>query len=100
MKSDLITPRFISHYVLFSIGHTLSLVPLLRLLARGVPVSTVYGSKDKVTPAHQGSFLWELARVPYHVIYGAGHMPYMLAGGEYFAEVRFTELTSALFSYA
>ncbi len=40
--------------------------PLLALLNLTIPVATVYGSEDAISPAHQGEMLRELSGIETH----------------------------------
>ena len=81
LMSDEITSKFIVHRYGWALGTGVALSPLLNLT---MPVLTVTGSLDEISPPHQGAFVNALAGVPHRLIEGAGHVPYILHQGEDF----------------
>eukprot|EP01036_Dinobryon_divergens_P001893 gene1893-2486_t len=81
MRSEIISNHFLRHRGVYTIGTSLALLPLLNLTSAGVPVSVSYGTRDTITPLHQGYMLQELTAIPVFEVQGAGHVPYILNGG-------------------
>ena len=78
---------FLKHRFFYTTATSLALVPLLVIQSSGVPVTTVYGELDPITPPHQGQLLWELGGIPTLLVTGAGHVPYMYNSGSDFVKV-------------
>mmetsp|Transcript_30163 Transcript_30163/g.30652 ORF Transcript_30163/g.30652 Transcript_30163/m.30652 type:complete len:480 (-) Transcript_30163:72-1511(-) len=88
MQCERIAHRFVRHYLFYSRGTSLILLPLLRIMGSGVPVSLAYGSHDTITPMHQGVFLANITGgFPVYEVRGAGHVPYNANGGADFTEI-------------
>eukprot|EP01041_Mallomonas_annulata_P003959 gene3959-7893_t len=87
MRSEIISNHFLRHRGVYTIGTSLALLPLLNLTSAGVPVSVSYGTRDTITPLHQGYMLQELTAIPVFEVQGAGHVPYILNGGADFSRV-------------
>ncbi len=87
MRSEIVTRHFLRHRVLYTTSSSLAFMPLLQLVGSGVPVMTVYGEKDTITPLHQGELLEELVGIPVMRLPGAGHVSYDYNGGKDFTKV-------------
>jgi pimeloyl-ACP methyl ester carboxylesterase len=100
MQSESVMRYFVKHYYFYAIGSGLALSPFLNLK---MPVAIVYGSKDTLSPPHQGEILRDLTGVKLFVIEGADHMPYNFNRGQDFSQVRITNgvyTILALLSYS
>lgn len=90
MNSDIIIRKYVQHNYIYSIGSSLALVPFLNL---SIPVATVYGTKDFISPMHQGQLLSELSGTRSYVIEGGNHVAYTHNNGIDFIEVTWLYLT-------
>lgn len=60
MKAHHIVQKFIEHSYFYAHGVG---SPLLSLLKLTIPVATLYGSEDNISPAHQGEIIYELSGI-------------------------------------
>jgi pimeloyl-ACP methyl ester carboxylesterase len=83
MKAHKIVQKFIDHNYLYAHGVG---SPLLSLLKLTIPVATLYGSEDNISPAHQGEIIEELSGIKQYRIDGADHVSYRLNDAKDFVE--------------
>ena len=60
MKAHKIVQKFIDHNYIYAHGVG---TPLLSFLKLSIPVATLYGSEDNISPPHQGEIIYELSGI-------------------------------------